>query len=116
MAARKPTRKPVKRRGPPSPMIRMNALYDTLEGISRLFGDSTVTYAEDEITIEVTGFRSRTYSIDKDDGTLTVTTGRETYRTFIEEPIAFLLDHTSWNDAFKDAYEQVADYTERSLR
>jgi hypothetical protein len=116
-------RKPVTKRGPVSPMVRMNALYDTLDGISRLFGGSTVTYEEGEITITVPYRSPRTYSIEKDDGTLLVsqdvgTKARprvETYSTYIEEPVAFLLEHTSRNDVFKDVYQNVADYADREL-
>lgn len=91
------------------------ALLASLDGISRLFGGSTVSGDEESITVEVRGFSPRTYSVEKADGTLLVTVGRDTYRTYVEEPIAFLLDHTSRNDAFKDIHEQVADYAEREL-
>lgn len=121
MAARKPVS--AKKKGPVSPMVRMNALYDALAGISRLFGGSTVTYEEGEIVVKIPHFEERRYSIEKDDGTLLVTYEQgtrarprmETSRTYIEEPIAFLLDHTSRNDAFKDAYDRVSEYAMREL-
>jgi len=102
-----------------------NALYDTLTSLSRLFGGSVISGTTSDITISIPGFGDRTYTVDKNDGTLLVTTEeytrkgtprRETHRTYIEEPIAFLLEYTSTNDNFKDVWERIEEYASRELR
>lgn len=122
MAARKSAaRKPAKR-GPPSPAVRMNALFDTLSGISRLFGGSTVEYEESEIRVKIPGFSTQTYTMEGNDLIVTTDYGTPkrpdivTERTYIESPIAFLLEHTSPNDNFKDVYMNIEEFAERELR
>jgi hypothetical protein len=115
MAARKSTK---------SPAARAKALYEALDSLSRLFGNVKVSFEDGEIVVVAPYYGTRTYSVDADDGTLLVTEDVgtpkrrkiETRRTFIEEPIALLLELSSPNDAFKDAYSDVSEYAERTLR
>ena len=124
MAAKKSVKKPAsKKSGRPSRMGRhMDALYDTLSGISRLFGGSTVSMEEGGIVVSVSGFDDRGYRLDRD-GTLVVTrnVGTKTRprldssRTHIEEPIAFLIEYTSPNEVFNEVHENVERYVEKDL-
>lgn len=102
-----------------------NALWDTLTGLSHLFGGSVISGTTSDITISIPGLGDRTYTVDKNDGTLLVTHSmsvrrggpkKETHRTYIEEPIAFLLEYTSPNDNFKDVHGNIEDYASRELR
>ncbi len=100
----------------------MNALFDTLSGISRLFGGSTVEYEESEIRVKIPGFSTQTYTMEGNDLIVTTDYGTPkrpdivTERTYIESPIAFLLEHTSPNDNFKDVYMNIEEFAERELR
>jgi hypothetical protein len=66
------------------------------------------------IYVEVAGFGTRVYTLSGSDLLLTLDVGTpkrprvETYRVDWEEPVAFLLEHTSRHDNFKDATENFS--------
>jgi hypothetical protein len=141
MAARKSA---AKKKKTASPAARMQALALTLGSISDLFGGSEVTlggqfaprtlltYLGDPgpsealkkggIHVKVPGFGTRIYTMEGNDLIVTSDYGTPkhpdvvTERTYIESPIAFLLEYTSPNDGFKDAYGNIEDFAERHLR
>ena len=120
MAARKPATKPKSTR---SPAARTQALYEALASLSRLFRGVEVSFEDGEIVLVAPYYGKRTYRIDKDDRTVLVTEDVgtpkrprfETRRTFIEEPVALLLELSSPNDVFKDSHERVEEYAEREI-
>jgi hypothetical protein len=143
MAARKPA---AKKKKTPSPTSRMRALALTLGNISDLFGGSEVTLGpnngfgpntlltllgdprpmevlmKEGIHVKVPGFGTRVYTMEGNDLIVTSDYGTPkhpdivTERTYIESPIAFLLEHTSPNDNFKDVYMNIEEFAERELR
>ena len=121
MAVKKPAAKK-KTASAAARRMKMDALALTLGNISALFGGSTVSLGEDGIYVTVPGFGTRIYTMVGNDFVVTYDNGTPkrpdvvSERTYIEEPIAFLLEYTSPNDNFKDVYGNIVDFAERELR